>query len=113
MIGGCTFDVAMAFLDEADRTLAQGIAMLAYCNPFLPERIEGERAALGPDFVAGGTLWDVKGEPEPTPNLEALERRAVALADRLAAGLRDGARPPAEGLRLYEGVVIYTVFTRY
>ena len=103
----------MAFLDEADRTLAQGIATLAYCNPFLPERIEGERAALGPDFVAGGTLWDVTGEPEPTPNLHALERRAVALADRLAARLREGARPPADDLRLYEDVVIYTLFSRY
>ena len=103
----------MAFLDAADRTQAQGISTLAYCNPFIPERIEGERAALGPDFVAGGTLWDVKGEPEPTPNLHALDRRAEALADRLAAKLREGVRPAAEDLHLYEDVVIYSLFSRY
>src|SRR6185503_2352150 len=113
MLGRCTLNVVMAFLDGPDRTQAQGISTLAYCNPFLPERIEGERAALGPDFVAGGTLWDVKGEPEPAPNLHALERRAEALADRLAAKLREGVRPAAEDLQLYEDVVIYTLFSRY
>jgi transcriptional regulator with AAA-type ATPase domain len=113
MIGRCTFDAVMAFLDGPGRVLAQAISTLAYCNPFLPERIEGERAALGAEFVAGGTLWDVKGEPEPTPNLHALERRAGALADRLAASLRAGARPSADDLQLYEDVVIYTLFSRY
>jgi Sigma-54 interaction domain len=103
----------MGFLDSQDRALAQAISTLAYCNPFLPERIEGERAALGEDFVAGGTLWDATGRPEPLPNLHALERRAGALADRLAAKLREGARPPAQDLRLYEDVAVYAVFSRY
>src|SRR3989442_5518821 len=77
MIGRCTFNAVMAFLDGQSRTLAQAISTLAYCNPFLPERIEGERAALGSDFVASGTLWHVKGEPEPTPNLNLLELRGL------------------------------------
>src|SRR5438132_14375179 len=109
MIGRCTFNAVMAFLDGQSRTLAQAISTLAYCNPFLPERIEGERAALGSDFVASGTLWHVKGEPEPTPNLNLLERRAAALADRLAGRLRAGARPPGQGLRLSGGVATCTL----
>jgi DNA-binding NtrC family response regulator len=102
----------MAFLGS-DRALAQAISTLAYCNPFLPERIEGERAALGDDFVAGGTLWDARGRPEPLANVHALERRAGALADRLAARLREGARPAPEELRLYEDVAVYAVFSRH
>jgi len=103
----------MRFLDGADRALARAISTLAYCNPFLPERIAGERAALGDDFVAGGTLWDASGRPEPLANLHALERRAGALADRLAAKLRDGARPGPDEQRLYEDVAVYAVFSRY
>ena len=35
------------------------VASLGYCNPFLPERIELERAALGKDFVEEGPVWSV------------------------------------------------------
>jgi transcriptional regulator with AAA-type ATPase domain len=103
----------MAFLEATDRALAEAISRLAYCNPFLPERIEAERQALGCEFVTGGTLWDVSGQPQPTPNLRALHQRAEALSERLAVRLRDGARPGAEDLQLYEDVVVYRLFTRY
>src|SRR6058998_901238 len=75
----------MAFLTGSDRTLAEAISRLAYCNPFLPERIECERAALGPAFVAGGTLWHATGEPDPMPNVAALGKLSEALAGRLPA----------------------------
>ena len=103
----------VTFLAGADRALAQAISRLAYCNPFLPERIECERAALGVDFVAGGTLWHATGETTPTPNLEALNKRTEALAARLAARLVDGVKPGAEDLQLYEDVVVYLLFSRY
>src|SRR6058998_3649121 len=90
----------MAFLTGSDRTLAEAISRLAYCNPFLPERIECERAALGPAFVAGGTLWHATGEPDPMPNVAALGKLSEALAGRLAArrgpsALRGRGRLPA------------------
>jgi DNA-binding NtrC family response regulator len=103
----------MSLFTGSDRPLAEAISRLAYSNPFLPERIECERQALGADFVAGGTLWHVSGEPEPAPNLEALGRRAEALTDRAAQRLVAGARPTAEDLRLYEDVAVYRLFTRY
>ena len=40
----------MAIFDPAERRLAETVARLAYCNPFLPERIELERRALGDAF---------------------------------------------------------------
>ncbi len=103
----------VALLAGADRALAQAIARLAYCNPFLPERIECERAALGAEFVSGGTLWDAFGSPGPRPNLEALGRRTEALVDRLAGRLSEGVRPSPEDLQLYEDAVVYLLFTRY
>src|SRR5256712_1579385 len=103
----------MAFLAGSDRTLAEAIARLAYCNPFLPERIECERQALGDAFVPGGTLWHATGDPEPPPNVFALRERAGALSERLAARLAEQARPGAEDLQLYEDVVIYMLFARY
>ena len=96
-----------------DRTLAQAISRLAYCNPFLPERIECERAALGSDFVAWGTLWHASGRPEPMPNVAALNKLSEGLAGRLVARLTEGARPSAEDMRLYEDVVVYLLFSRY
>src|ERR1700756_529057 len=101
-----------SFLTEADRKLAEAIARLTYCNPFLPARIECERAALGSDFIARGTSWHATGEPEPTPNLHALAQRSQTLAERLAAKLVQGARPPEAELTLYEDVVVYLLFSR-
>jgi transcriptional regulator with AAA-type ATPase domain len=101
------------FLSGDDRALAQAVSRLAYCNPFLPERIECERQALGAEFVARGTLWHASGEPEPAPNVRALKQRAEALAERLAGRLAEGVRPAAEDLQLYEDVVVYWLFSRY
>src|SRR2546427_12875465 len=103
----------MAFLTGSDRTLAEAISRLAYCNPFLPERIECERQALGDAFMPGGTLWHATGDPEPPPNVFVLRERAGALSERLAARLAEQARPGAEDLQLYEDVVIYMLFARY
>jgi DNA-binding NtrC family response regulator len=102
----------MSFLSGSDRALAEAISQLAYGNPFLPERIEGERRALGEAFVPRGTLWHATGEPEPPPNVFALRERAGALSERLAARL-EGTRPSAEDLQLYEDVVFYFLFARY
>jgi transcriptional regulator with AAA-type ATPase domain len=103
----------MAFLDGDDRPLAEAISRLSYCNPFLPERIEYERRALGSSFVAGGTLWHALGQAEPTANVATLRARAEALSDRLAARLRGGARPGAAEIQTYEDVVVYLLFARY
>jgi len=114
MCMGYTFDArTMAFLTGADRTLAEAISRLAYCNPFLPERIERERQALGSTFVPGGTLWHATGAPQPPPNVFALRELAGALTERLAGRLAEQPRPSAEDLQLYEDAVTYVLFARY
>ena len=105
--------MAAEFLDGSDRQLAEAISRLAYCNPFLPDRIEFERQALADAFVPGGTLWHAAGLPEPPPNVGALRERATELVERLAGRLAAQARPSAADLTLYEDVVIYLLFARY
>ena len=113
MLGGCTLAVGMPLLAPEDRTLAESISRLAYCNPFLPERIECERQALGADFIAGGTLGHAPDEPGPAPNVHALRQRVEALSDRLATRLASGVRADAGERQLYEDVVVYRLFSRY
>jgi hypothetical protein len=103
----------MALLGAEDRRLAEAISRLAHCNPFLPERIECEREALGDEFVAGGTLWHASGRPEAAPNVHRLRQRAEALAEGLAARLGAGAKATDEERRLYEDVVVYRLFSRH
>src|SRR5260370_742497 len=49
----------MAFLSASERAFLRAVSQLAYCNPFLPERIECERAALGAEFVEGEPVWSL------------------------------------------------------
>jgi len=103
----------MPFLTGSDRAFAQAIAALVHANPFLPERIEWERAALGPDFVATGTLWHARSDLDDHPNLAKLSRRVEALAETLRGRLAAGARPGAEELALYEDLVVYLLYSRH
>src|ERR1017187_7652882 len=47
----------MPFLTPQQRSFLTAVSQLVYANPFLPERVEFERAALGDAFVAGEPVW--------------------------------------------------------
>jgi Sigma-54 interaction domain len=106
-------DNGVGILTSDERGFARAVSQLAYANPFLPERIEWEREALGTDFVAGGTLWDSTGEPEPPPNVKALSERVDALVRRVNDRLASGARLGSDEAGFYEDLVAYLLFTRY
>jgi DNA-binding NtrC family response regulator len=99
--------------DESEQTFAQAVARLAYGNPFLPERLEGERQALGEAFDPAGTLWQSPAEPEPAPNVVKISARVTALMDTIRARLADGARPRGEERALYEDLVLYGLYERH
>jgi hypothetical protein len=86
---------------------------LAYGNPFLPERLDGERDALGADFDSAGTLWQSPAEPEPAPNVVKIGQRVAALMDACRARLADGVRPRGEELAWYEDLVLYGLYDRH
>jgi hypothetical protein len=104
----------MALLTSDELAFARAVSHLAFrTNPFLPERIEGERSALGGDFAAAGTLWDTTSAPEPSANLRTLAERAGAVAAAVRGRLAQGVRPSTQETAPYEDLVQYLLFARY
>jgi hypothetical protein len=104
-----------------ERRFAQAIARVAYDNPFSPQRIDHERAALGDDFTESGSVWSPDGahldsqsfHPE-RPNVITLRDRSYLLAHRLRQRLDVGrADLSALDLELYEDLCLYALFARY
>ncbi len=104
----------MSLFNSTDRRFAQAIADLSYCNPFLPERIEWERVALGDQFDETEAVWSKRGDWESgRPNVLRLQERTEALATRLRDELAGGAKADAAEIRLYEDLVNYLLYHRY
>ena len=104
----------MPLFQDAERDLLEAFHRLANANPFLPERVDAERAALGADFVRVGATWhvesDLNGLNPNVPKLGSLaEERAAGLRDRLAGG----ARATQHELALYQTFVSYLLYQRY
>src|SRR5437879_2320734 len=105
----------MAFLSPSERTFLQAASELAYGNPFVPERIQHERAALGGDFVEGEPVWSLPvNEPErPRANVWRIVERLENLCERLRGKLSAGASASADDLVLYEDEVVHLLYQRY
>jgi transcriptional regulator of aromatic amino acid metabolism len=104
----------MTLLTDRERSFAEAVSRLAYCNPFLPERIEYERLALGPEFVATGEVWHVGSETAgKNPNVPRLNVRVEAFAEDLRSRLVDERRVGKKEARLYRDFVIYLLYNRY
>jgi transcriptional regulator with AAA-type ATPase domain len=104
----------MALLGDAERTCAEALVGLGYCNPFLPERIEYERAILGEGFIETDGAWHKHVEEEAErPNIELLTQRAKVLADVAREGLVAGQRLGDFERELYGDTVLYYLFNSY
>lgn len=90
--------------------LARTIARVAVANPFLPERLDAERAVLGKDYVPYQTVWSARAElPEETPNIIEIRRRAEALLAAIRGRLGSKGRLPEELRSAYEELVMYVL----
>src|SRR2546428_320910 len=104
----------MGFISAEERALPAALSRLGYANPFLPERIEAEGAALGPAFVHADRVWSVRTDRTvQNPNVARLAERATTLAALLRERLAAGAEPAESDRVLYEDVVLYLLYTRY
>src|SRR5260370_41593243 len=103
----------MAFLSASDRAFVGAVSKLVYCNPFLPEGIECERAALGAEFVEGEPVWSLPvDQPErPRANVWRVVEKLEPLAEQLRARINADARE--EDLALYEDAVRHLLYQRY
>src|SRR3954467_15358987 len=103
----------MLFETTQDRSRAEAIARLTYCNPFLPERIRCEHEVLGDEFVESEMAWHLGSDPTGhRPNLGILTQRVEELAARTRARLLEGASTTQQELRAYEDLVMYLLYYR-
>jgi len=82
----------MAFLSKREREFLQAVSHLAYANPFLPERTEFEREALGNEFVPGEPVWS-RGEEEPErprENVWRIFERLEVVIEQIRQRLKPG-----------------------
>lgn len=107
--------MVMAILSSAQRPLLHAVSRLAYCNPFLPEQVELERAVLGKGFVEGEPVWSqpVEKPDEPRVNLLRVAERLEPVLEQLQARLAQGTPARDADLLLYEDAVLYLLFQRY
>ncbi len=86
-------------------------AALAYANPFSPERVEMERAALGKEFVPGDPIWSVSvADPDRVrPNIWRIQKKLEPVLDAMRERLirADG------DFALYEECVHSLLYQRY
>ncbi len=83
----------MTLFRAGERGFAAAVSQLVYANPFLPERIAGEREALGDEFSDEGAVWstdpqrDVKGAPTGVDrrNVVRIQEKVEALVAELRA----------------------------
>jgi Sigma-54 interaction domain len=105
----------MAFLSPAERAFLKAVSQFAYCNPFLPEHTEFERAALGDEYVEGDPVWSqqVKDPEKPRENVWRIFKKLEPLANELRKRLVNGSNPRTEDLLLYEDAILHLLYQRY
>ena len=102
-----------ALMKASERRFAESVVRLAYCNPFLPERIAYERDALGDDFDASMPDWNLHGDVRADhPNVRMLLQRSEQLVEVLRRKLKRP-NPPHKDLQLYQDLVLFVLYYRY
>src|SRR4051812_50203911 len=88
----------MGLLSDTEHDFATAVAHLIYVNPFLAERIEWERRALGAEHRPSGGGWHSRGDLAlNNPNEERITERGTALAEAPRGRLGGGGGRPAGG----------------
>ena len=105
----------MDIYSPAERRFLTAVAGIAYSNPFLPERLEQERAALGREFVGGGPVWsasvaDPAAEP---PNVARIQAKLEPLIEAVHSRLERASDVSPSDLLLYEESVHDLLYERY
>jgi transcriptional regulator with AAA-type ATPase domain len=106
----------MSLLSSAEWAAARAIAGIGYVNPFLPERIELERRALGDQFVDFHPF--VQFRPDATaeemfPNAPALHDRGEQLLEKMRRRLVEGEAAGEQELLVYEDLALLVLYYRY
>ena len=107
--------ISMAFLSSSERGFLRAASRLAFCNPFLPERVTHERAALGAEFVDDEPVWSFSvNEPDRRrSNVWRIGARLDELCPVLRSKLASRVAANEEDRVLYEDGVLNLLYHRY
>ncbi len=105
----------MALLTTNERAFLRAVSALGYCNPFLPERIEYERAALGSEFSEAKAVWSLRVDDPDTAHMNNTKiiERVTALVQKLRARLASGVVTAEQDLIFYEDGALFLLYNRY
>lgn len=113
--------MSISIFTPSERAFAEAVSRVALSNPFLPERMEAERQALGARARDQELFWvpeagaaELDGSELLRPNLAALREQSFDLACKARKRL-DGAKGPDSNRdrRTYRDLVLYALFSRY
>jgi NitT/TauT family transport system substrate-binding protein len=104
-----------SIVNEGERAFLEAAGKLAYCNPFLPDRIEYEREALGENCRDAEPVWSMRvDDPDrPRANLVAISNRLDATCKSLRARRATGSAATDHDFELYEIGVLSSLYQRY
>ena len=106
----------MAILSNRDLQVAEAIGQIGYCNPFLPERLALERAALGGDFCCADPVINLPPNADLRtifPNFVALRERVEVLSETMRRKLLSGTTPTERERRVYQNLAMYLLYNRH
>src|SRR5271166_6173473 len=98
----------MSLFTVEERRLATILDDLIHCNPFLPRRIELERAALAGEFDERNARWNTQGgNGYRPPTVSAIAERAARMLEQVhqRRAADSSASISDHDLKLYENVV--------
>ena len=102
----------MAVFSKADLAFSQTVADLSFSNPFLEERVQLEKQALGKDFDAStNPYWSLNFQDElERTNVIRLTERVFEVTERVRSKLADGESYSDSELELYDDLAHYVVY---
>ncbi len=102
----------MALFNPAELAFAQTISKMSFSNPFLKQRIELEREALGQEFDnATRPFWSWSLDDEADrPNVIRLNQRVLQLIEQLRARIADGQSVTDYEFELYDDLAHYVIY---
>ncbi|MCF7853575.1 MAG: sigma 54-interacting transcriptional regulator [Candidatus Pacebacteria bacterium] len=104
----------MPLLTKNDCQTAEAFSTLAFCNPFLPERVDCEKRILGRATRDEQRVWSARvDDTGANKTLSMLQDKAEALVQtmRAEANRKEGVTPREQ--QLYEDVAAYVLYYRF
>jgi transcriptional regulator with AAA-type ATPase domain len=104
----------MRLFSPQERHFAALISRIAHQNPFLPERIEAEREALGRAFSPVDPVISMRPDRnQESPNMRRLHARAEEIVTKTRGALARGAVPGDDEVQLYEDLALWVLYFRH